>query len=219
MCAGGVIAYEMAKQLVSSGDKVELLVLLDAAAPNAAKRHGRIAKHRMERLSQLFAAGLKGDGFGEYKRLAQAVFRKFTNALVWEINDRLRRWTVRVRFWMQSSLLERKRQWPRFIPSLNVRQTYETAESSFVPTPLSFSDILLVRAKSGEGGDTPFVEVYADEKLGWGSLVAGLQVIDVNGGHFTMLQEPFAKMVAEAIAGRLRRNAETGEESLLMGQA
>ena len=44
--------------------------------------------------------------------------------------------------------------------------------------------------------DTPFRIVYADEKLGWGSIASNLTVIDVDGGHATMLQEPFVGAVA-----------------------
>ena len=44
--------------------------------------------------------------------------------------------------------------------------------------------------------DTPFRLVYADEKLGWGAIASNLTVIDVDGGHSTMLQEPFVGAVA-----------------------
>ena len=49
MCAGGVIAYEMASQLVRAGESVELVAILDAATPQAAKRPGRIARQRLGR--------------------------------------------------------------------------------------------------------------------------------------------------------------------------
>ena len=56
MCAGGVIAYEMARQLEVRGEKVERVILLDAALPGTPKRQGRITKQRMNRLTGLFAA-------------------------------------------------------------------------------------------------------------------------------------------------------------------
>ena len=55
MCAGGVIAYEMARQLEATGEDVELVVLLDSALPTTPKRQGRIASQRMGRLTQLVA--------------------------------------------------------------------------------------------------------------------------------------------------------------------
>ena len=40
MCAGGVIAHEMASQLVRMGERIELVALLDAATPQAPQRAG-----------------------------------------------------------------------------------------------------------------------------------------------------------------------------------
>jgi thioesterase domain-containing protein len=47
--------------------------------------------------------------------------------------------------------------------------------------------------------DTPFRAIYADEKLGWRALIKDLVVVDVDGGHSTMLQEPFVGAVAAAL--------------------
>jgi thioesterase domain-containing protein len=51
LCAGGVIAYEMASQLLHSGENVELVALLDAATPQAPKRR----QQRFRRLKQALA--------------------------------------------------------------------------------------------------------------------------------------------------------------------
>ena len=42
MCAGGVIAYEMASQLIRSGESVELVAMLDAALPGIQERPGAL---------------------------------------------------------------------------------------------------------------------------------------------------------------------------------
>ena len=44
MCAGGVIAYEMASQLVRSGESVELVAVLDAVLPGTQKKPGALRK-------------------------------------------------------------------------------------------------------------------------------------------------------------------------------
>ena len=67
-------------------------------------------------------------------------------------------------------LLARGMPWPRFIPELSVRQIYDTAEAHYRPKPLSGAAVVLVRAQTGEGGDTPYREIYADETLGWGAV-------------------------------------------------
>jgi len=59
--------------------------------------------------------------------------------------------------------------------------------------------VLLVRAKVGEGDDTPYREIYSDETLGWRRLVPNLSVLDVSGGHSSMLQEPFVDSMVQAL--------------------
>jgi FkbH-like protein len=193
MCAGGVIAYEMARQLETAGEDVGLLVLLDSALPTTPKRRGRIASQRMGRLSQLVAE--RGSNVNPLK-LATAILRKIFNASVWEIVQRVRRWSVRVRFRLLRLLLDRELPWPNVVPGLTVRQIYDAAESGYVPRPAPLSALMLVRARCGQGGDAPFREVYADEVLGWGRMSNHLLIEDVDGGHYSMLQEPFAEKVA-----------------------
>ena len=199
MCAGGVIAYEMARQLQIDGEVVQRVVLLDAARPAASKRKGRIAQQRKGRLSQLIA----GDGQKpDIAELSLQVIRKLINAGIWEIDSRIRRLSVRARFKLLSILLSRRRAWPSLIPPLNVRQIYDSAELSYRAPPSSLP-VLLIRARAGQGGDSPFREVYVDETLGWAEVVRDLIVEDVDGGHFSMLQEPHAEMLAKRIADRL----------------
>jgi thioesterase domain-containing protein/acyl carrier protein len=208
MCAGGVIAYEMARQLQATGEDVELVVLLDSALPTTPKRQGRIARERLGRLTQLVA----DRGSRRSPGVVFAILRKFWNAAVWETVQRMRRWSVRGRFRLLRFLLDHNLNWPKFIPGLTVRQIYDSAESAYVPRPVSLPAVLLVRARSGEGGDTPFRAVYADDTLGWRKVTNNLLIEDVDGGHYTMLQEPFAEKVAERITAFLEPKPATVEQ-------
>lgn len=199
MCAGGVLAYEMARQLESRGEDSGLIVLLDSARPTTPKRAGRITKQRMGRLRELF-----DDGAGASPvQLAGAVLRKLANAAAWESARRLRRLSTQVRFRALQAVLKRKLRWPGFVRGLTVREIYESAEARYTPRPLKATKLLLLRARAGHGGDTPFREIYADDRLGWKPVSARLVVEDVDGGHYTMLQEPFADAVAKSIARHL----------------
>ena len=200
MCAGGVIAYEMARQLEAVGEDVELVVLLNSAMPTTPKRHGRIARQRMGRLRQVVA---ERGGKGNPLELVMEVLRKFFNAAVWEIVLRVRRWSVFGRFRLLRFLLDRNLAWPSLVPELTVRQIYDAAESGYLPRPAPLPAVMLVRARAGQGGDAPFREVYADETLGWECVIDHLLIEDVDGGHYTMLQEPFAEKVAERMAAVL----------------
>jgi FkbH-like protein len=209
MCAGGVVAYEMAAQLERAGEEVALVAVLDAAAPRAARRRRRITEARLGRLRGAF--GQSGDK-GSIRRagvIGAAIARKLSNALRWEIGHRLKRLSVRARFGLMRKVLERKVTWPRAAPELTVREIYDTAEAHYAPTPGSVASAVLFRARYGEGDDTAYRQIYADENLGWDDLARHFRAIDVEGGHSSMLQEPDVKSLAEALISLTSPKRET----------
>ena len=201
MCAGGVIAYEMASQLERAGETVELVALLDAAAPRAIKRRGRVTKMRFGRLFKAVEEARNG-GHGRVRQVwlaIGAIAQKAKNALVWEVTQRGKRLCVKARFRLLRELLARNIAWPRFIPRLSVRQIYDSAEARYAPKPLSIASVVLVRARVGEGDDTPYSRIYAEESFGWGPLAENLSIVDVDGGHSSMLQEPLVNSLAKTL--------------------
>ena len=56
-----------------------------------------------------------------------------------------------------------------------------------------------MRATAGSGHDIPYAQVFRDPTLGWGAVVRDLVVVDVEGGHSSMLQEPQAASLAGAV--------------------
>jgi thioesterase domain-containing protein len=198
MCAGGVIAYEIASQLVRRGDKVEYVFLLDAATPQAARPHGQVTKNRLGRFAKLF---MEDDGYSRSSSsLLRAAAAKVWRTLRWEIGNSFEKWTVRLRFWLLETLLKQQMSWPRMISGLTVRQIYETAEAKYIPKPLPGTKIALVRATKGNAADTPYQEIYSDGTLGWETSCADVKILDVEGGHFSMLQEPFVQDLAEQLS-------------------
>jgi thioesterase domain-containing protein len=201
MCAGGVIAYEMAAQLERVGERVELVALLDTAAPHAAKRQGRITKARLGRLQQALEQARDSDRgmLQRVRRIVGLIGSKLANALIWEIAHRGQRRSAQARFWLLRQVLARNSTWPGFVPELTVRQIYDSAEARYAPNQMVIAPIVLVRARAGEGGDTPYRQIYADETLGWGGLARDLDVVDVDGGHASMLHEHFVDSLANAL--------------------
>ncbi len=63
---------------------------------------------------------------------------------------------------------------------------------------------MLARANSGDGIDTPYSSIYADETVGWNAVAKNLTVIDVDGGHSSMLQETFVDSLAKALMPYVR---------------
>jgi thioesterase domain-containing protein len=212
LCAGGTIAFEMASQLVRAGENVEVVVLLDTVKPHTPMRSGRIASYRFTRLTEaLTAARSTGQSpVGRAWTVLAVISRKGANTLIWEIMQRGTRWWVGARFLLLRNLLARGLPWPRFLPGLNVRQIYESAEARYAPKSLSDVSVVLVRARAtiaGVENDTPFLEVYADENLGWPALTNKFDVIDVNAGHSSMLREPFVQSLATALGPFLAGSA------------
>ena len=209
MCAGGVIAYEMASQLVRSGESVELIAMLDAALPGIQERPGRTREQRLDRLKGAIANAQQRK-VGPLKRagiIMGAFSQKALNTLLWKILHRGEQLWTRARFRLLRVLLSRDLDWPRFLPELNVLQIYESAALHYVPKPLFISSVVLVRARTGEGEDTPYQEIYADPTFGWGAVAQGLTIVDVDGGHTTMLQESFVDSLARSLMPYLLQKA------------
>ena len=177
LCAGAVIAYEMARQLQAAGERVALVALLDGARPGALRR--------------------SADRFAGLAR--------------WTLQSPLQRLSVRLRFALLRQRLARGRAWPDRLPALSVREIYDSAESRYAPQPLSGAGTLLLRAREGLGepDDTPCRLIYADETLGWRPLVPDLEVVDAEGGHASMLQEPQVISLARALAERMQSRTES----------
>jgi thioesterase domain-containing protein len=200
MCAGGVIAYEMASQLVRAGEPVELVALLDAPTPQAPKKAYRITKQRLGRLKQVVEQSQGERTVAEHaKAVANGISHKLKNALVWEVRQRANNVSERLRFRLLRELLSRNVTWPAFLPPLSAHEILNCAQARYTPKPLAISSIVLARAKSGEAADTPYTSIYADKTLGWSAVASNLKVIDVEGGHSSMLQETFVESLAQGL--------------------
>ena len=84
LCAGGVIAFEMARQLQNQGDRVAFVGIIDAADVAAAKRPFYITRSRLKRVRALMN---QGSTLG----LLLALVRKASNTIKWEIASRISR--------------------------------------------------------------------------------------------------------------------------------
>lgn len=204
MCAGGLIAYEMALQLERAGETVERVLLLDAATPQAVRRPGSALAHRKSRLGEAIDAARRGRrGLDAVRASALALARKVQGAGSYEIGRVVRGWSEALRFALLRRVLAGKGHWPDAVPSLDFRAIYNAAERRYTPSASPRIPALLVRARSGAAGDQPYAELYADATLGWGSIIGALTVGDVDGGHASMLQEPHAASLADLLRPHL----------------
>jgi thioesterase domain-containing protein/acyl carrier protein len=204
MCAGGVIAYEMARQLKAAGAEVDFVMLLDAAAPGAPRRAGIGGRSHVGRTLDAIRA-VEGNPLVRTAAIAALVLRRGWNFLHWRITHRQELKQRRQRFERLARVLADGDRWPDDHSPLTVREIYEEAERRYRPGPLTGVPLLLARARDGEGGDTPYVTVYEDADFGWGRVVAAQpSLVDVDGGHASMLQEPHVGSLAEVFRIQLR---------------
>ena len=198
MCAGGLIAFEMARQLKAQGSSVERVLIMDSATPQA-QRIGGAAAQRSSRLREAVDAARRGRGAiaGAVAALG-VVARKVASVLSYEIEVRRARALDRKRMATLREVLASDREWPASLPGLDFRTIYNHAENAYRPVP---SDVpsLLIRATEGVGSDVPYVKLFKDPSLGWAPIVSDLLVVDVEGGHASMLQEPQAASLVAAI--------------------
>lgn len=207
LCAGGVIAFEMTSRLEQAGERVERLLILDSVAPGTPARQS-VATARFDRLKQALGDEMTGhSGLVRAGSACSVIIRKVVNTLAWEIANRAGRWSVGARFTLLRLLRARGLPWPRLVPALTVRQIYESADARHVPGCLHDTPVVLVRARTGSGDDQPYREIYADDTLGWGRHAGRVTTIDADGGHSSMLQEPFVQSLAVAMASAASASA------------
>ena len=202
MCAGGLIAFEMARQLQADGAAVERVLMMDSATPQAQRRDIETAQ-RSSRLREGVAAAREGRGaLAGLVAAAGVVARKVVGRIAWEFHKRRAQSDDDRRLATLRQVLAGGGEWPASEPSLDFRAIYNHAEHAYTPTPSAISAVLL-RATAGSGDDIPYREVFADPTLGWAGVARDLVVVDVDGGHASMLQEPQAASLASAILPHL----------------
>ncbi|WP_336969895.1 type I polyketide synthase [Sphingobium aromaticiconvertens] len=196
LCAGGVIAFEMARQLQDGGDIVAFVGIIDAADVALAKRSFYITRIRLQRIRALA-------GESNPMLLLPSLVRRTVNAARWEISSRWQearnRRTVqairRVNAGAEASVALGQAE--DAIPFLKL---YEVAHKLHQPKGMfEGGSVTLFKAMQGNGQkeDIAYRAVYNDYALGWGRRVADdITVVSVPGGHSSALQDPHVGTVA-----------------------
>nr|QEO74560.1 condensation domain-containing protein [uncultured bacterium] len=198
---GGVIAFEMARQLEARGERVALLALLDAYAPT-----GREPEHGRAALLSMFARdlGLTSENVGaSFEEVASlppmAQLRK-----VWAEAK-------------SAGLLPGDMTLVEFRKLFEVFKVNANTTRGYAPGPYGGRVTLFRAAPTRWRGlgpedaadghhDGPGQASLTDPTSGWGALAAGgVEVHEVPGDHYSVLRGPHAR----ALAGRLRACAES----------
>jgi FkbH-like protein len=200
MCAGGVIAFEIGRQLQGQGENVALVALIDAADVHAPAKAWRFAQQRV----RSFATVFRQDKITRWDRRALVVaskaLRKAKNLTTYLIGRRLRNLSDDLRLRLFRACVARGRTLPQALQQIPVRTVYLFAEKHYRPESRFAGRLILFRATRGEGTDEPYVERYDDPLLGWARRATlGVEAYDVPGGHSSMLQQPHVEALAQQL--------------------
>jgi thioesterase domain-containing protein len=212
LCAGGILAYEMAGQLEAAGEQARLVAVIDAADVEAAKKPYLHARRRMGRLGEALRQG--GGGIGA----PLVVLSKLRGYLTYEVKRRIQQRTEKLAVATLRLCLDRGLPLPRWARSVSVRAVCDAAEAEYRPTHVVRDEIVLYRATGGAGADAAYKDIYEDPMLGWQKRTrAGVRVVDVPGGHGSMLEEPNVIGVSDPLAAYLAtpRAVKNGEGAAL----
>ena len=207
LCAGGVIAFEMARQLEDAGEATAFVGIIDAGDVQAKERPLRITRARLRRLVAALAEDMGEPVLQRLARAAPTVVGKLANSVRYEIEyqvDHLR--NVR-RFRRLRKLGVQQTKNTESGRELAYLKVYEFAHREHRPEGVFHSgQVVVFRATSGNGSsaDMPYIEKFEDPLLGWQPRVSSAVMCeDVPGGHSSMLQEPHVTVLAEKMGYRL----------------
>ena len=167
-CFGGIIAFEMSKQLEKQNKEVSLLFLLDAIAIETEDM-----KPGLRRFFYLLKGGVEEILIKSYKNV-RLIWYDSKLALKYR-KDALERLTIKIK-----KVFNPERHAEKYEFSDKVTELYKTAIRSYKITPYS-KHVKLFRAKMGSigGGERKF--------LNWKPYTESIELHEVNGDHLTML--------------------------------
>ncbi len=209
LCAGGVIALEMARQLEDAGEDNLWIAIMDAGDVQAKEKSFRVSRQRWQR----FLAAIDEVPDDEQGKL----WRPWQTGRLGKALPILAQKTVKLARYELASRLQAQRDKTQFhhlkkrnglggtlgpasddLPYLKI---YEHAHREHIPRGiLKHTHVVLFRATCGDGSaaDMPYREKFEDPLFGWQVRVASAVLAeDIPGGHSSMLQKPHVHVLAE----------------------
>jgi thioesterase domain-containing protein len=178
--SGGLVAYEMACQLLEQGEQVALLALFDTKPPSK-KRVRSQENQRRQMLQFARQQGLKPHPAHNWlptaKRLAEFLLAQMK----------------------QEHLLPPETTEKQFHRRYRLFQSHIKSASAFRPRAYSGRLDIFVPKTSKTSS--------ASRKSGWDSLASDVVIHTVPGSHHTMLGYPHVRQLAERLSQQLGRNA------------
>ena len=190
---GGLIAFEMAKQMRESGEDVRLVAILDTMLPKTFNKTGVVRKVKEQYK--------KWQRHGTYYFIRQVVQRLY---YVWR--EKITHWYFRKILWYYE-VTGRSGEMTIDLKEYVTWSENHEASIRYNPEPYA-GEVMLFKS------DQTLQEVdnITDPQLGWGEVsLGGVEIINCPGDHVSMLTDPHVETVAnklrQAIAGALHLNS------------
>ena len=205
LCAGGILAFEIACQLQAEGSQVPLVVIIDAISPQGIGNN-YISVDRDRQKSFLNALSLEEYSPVSISNLAKTVFTKVSNLIRYEASTRTKKITDDLKIKLLRACGDRP---PQFCQNIPLRSIYIYAEDKYMQNStksLYRGRLTLWRATEKIDldnsliDDTPAAWEVNDPLLGWDKQATeGVEAHDIPGGHSSMLQNPNVEIMAQKL--------------------
>jgi amino acid adenylation domain-containing protein len=184
--SGGIIAFEMAQQLVRGGEKVGLLALLDTNSTV------KLLANEVEIPPLSYQLSIHKLNLSRLEPQDKVIY--IADRVKWKIEGLLKK--IAKKLGIDTGQLE----WED-LPAhlLMIEELNRQVVRNYVPQVYP-GRLILFRAL-----ERPTTEYY-DPLLGWGGLAAGgVEVVGVPGHHVTMMFEPYVRVMGEKLKACLER--------------
>ena len=164
---GGVLAYEVAKQLEVGGDKVETLILYDIGNPALLEHNGAIERLKMFWDDQEKRSTSK-KLFSLTKRIGKAIKDRTTVEVEHRVSKIASPAVLDTNFWRHK----------------RAREQHMSLEESYVPKAIDCP----VRVVAATGNSSKF---RIDENMGWSEVAADLRIENAEGSHLELFETQY----------------------------
>ena len=186
---GGVIAFEMARQLLHDGEKIGFLGMFDSVAPLSNSSHEPADERREDALRLTQMAGVIARFFGEDLAVS------YDDLCHLGTDEQIERVVAALR---ETRALPPGDEQRLLRNLLEVNKAHLRAHRAYQPRALPVP-ITLFRVQSAHPSDYPSAgeELLRHENLGWAKLTtAAVHVVPARGSHVTMLSSAHAEGLA-----------------------
>jgi amino acid adenylation domain-containing protein len=198
LCAGGMLAFEIACQLQRQGQTVAMVGIIDAADVDAVPRPSSLARERLNSFSHALRQEKQGNLRDSFFQIAWKATQKLSNLVAYEIQTRIKETQDTVKMRLFRYFLDWGLALPPFLRHIRARAIFMFAIKDYAPQDVYQGEIILFRATDRTADDEPCISIYSDPLLGWGKRASEpVLAYDIPGGHASVLQSPNVEVIAE----------------------